>query len=198
MLSLVFSLSYCMFSYAQENDNSKPIGILTNEQGVVTEIEGVLVDEKIMPATRASDLVKYERTYMYAVPRAISGEVTVDEVDDGYVTRAYLTIEYSSTPDREGDDLFVLNKVRGYWTDPTDQAWVENSYIDYACVEINDSTQRNMGVPVSNHFSISTGYTKGVPDWAGGILGANLHLNLRRGTSSSWNLTVYNLLFGAL
>ena len=88
--------------------------------------------------------------------------------------------------------------MSGYWKTPTDQAWVEKAYIDYACVRIGNESQLKTDVTVSNNFSINTGFTDGAPSWVGGTCGANLYLNLRRGTSSAWTLTVTNLLFGAL
>lgn len=197
-LVLVFTLCFSGVSYAEDIDSPKPIGTLTNEQGEVMEIEGILVNETVTPLTRASNTDMHERTYMYVVPRGVTGQVTADDADSASVTRAYITIYYTTTPDANGNDLYLLTKVSGYWKTPTDQAWVEKAYIDYACVRIGNESQLKTDVTVSNNFSINTGFTDGAPSWVGGTCGANLYLNLRRGTSSAWTLTVTNLLFGAL
>ncbi|MFR9163206.1 MAG: hypothetical protein ACLVK1_05265 [Lachnospiraceae bacterium] len=182
--------------HQKERDSYK--GFVIGENGEIAEIEGVLISERQLPATRSAEYNRYERTYMYAVPRGVTGSVTVDETDDALVTTAYLTIEYSSIVDEQGRDLFLLDRVSGYWKEPSDSAVVTRSYVDYACVRIEEMDQMDTNVPVSNHFSIDTGYTIGAPDWAGGTIGANLYLDFKRGTSSTWSLVVKNLLFGAL
>ena len=54
-LVLVFTLCFSGVSYAEDIDSPKPIGTLTNEQGEVIEIEGILVNETVTPLTRASN-----------------------------------------------------------------------------------------------------------------------------------------------
>ena len=106
-LVIMFILSCNMISYASESEGDSYKGLVIGENGERAEIEGVLISERQLPATRSAEYNRYERTYMYAVPRGVTGSVTVDETDDALVTTAYLTIK------KRSDGKRCYNRDRG-------------------------------------------------------------------------------------
>lgn len=171
------------------------IGILTTDDGRQYEIKGELVSVA-QPFSNDSNNTS-SATYCYTIPARISdSSTTVPGVDGGNESKVYLTIYYQTkgTP-----TLYLLTGVSGYWelTSATGKTRVESATLDYGCSSLAPQiiTQRKMGVSVSNHFSIRTGFSKYIVSEGGGVMGANLHLNYVMGNSRRWSFTLQNNLF---
>ena len=198
MRRLLLAVLSClfMFSITAFAADTTAAGTSNDEDKNIIMVEGVLIEDVSYPMARNLGGQKHIRTYMYEIETASDESHTTSDWDDASVCKAYLTIEYSSYDDANGQPLYVLDRVSGRWTEPTDSAYIVSSKVTYGCTKVEDGSQIGERF-VSNNFSFPTNFDEGVSNWGGGTLGANLYLDLQRGSSSEWTLHLQNLAFGA-
>lgn len=154
-----------------------------------TVIDGTLINREVIAQTRSGDITSYADTYEYIIQPRGSGEASEDEWDSASVIHAYMTIYYTTTNAELGTE-YLLTKVIGNWTSPTEGVTIQSSSVRYACVDIGHVSQL-VTQNVSSPFSINTGFSTGILSWApGASVGANLDITLYRG--GSWNFTLQN------
>lgn len=157
------------------------------------KIEGKLVNSEVLSQTRSANTTSYADTYEYTIQPRATGQVEDDGWDKTYVLHAYMTIYYTKTDVTLGSE-YRLDKVTGYWQGPDSGVTVQSASVTYGCVKLGDSSQRATRNVTSN-FTINTGFTRGVEDWApGAAVGANLNITLYRG--GSWNFVLTNNIIG--
>lgn len=156
-------------------------GYVVDNQGNTTEVIGELVNT-VVPYSANGE---YAATYAYDV----SMTSTADSPDSGFSSHVYLTVYYKL---RNGQN-YLLTKVSGYWDIEDYRVTVTKSTLDYVCGANGGVT----GVSVSNHFTVTTGFTNFTEDnGTYAQVAARLHLTYKMGTSRTWSFTLNNNVYG--
>lgn len=184
VLSILASTTPIAFA---DVSSEEMIGILTSEDGRQFQILGSLMETRDCNGNTMA-------TYRFDVPRSImtGGSSTIYDYDGGYASTVYLTITYSM---QNSPSEYLLTGVSGHWiiTDPN--ASVESATVSYGCSAGTpaDYNQYVLDAPVSNYFSIPTGFTEYILGTAfGAVLGANLTVNYIMGSTRRWSFTLQN------
>lgn len=135
-------------------------------------------------------------TYRYNLPSVAraGASSTVHDNDGGYASTVYLTISYDS---KGSPSTYLLKQVSGYWLVSDPNVSVTSAKLNYGCTGTfpTPTTQSVTGVSVSNYFTKNTGFTDYISDAYGAVLGANLTLTYKMGSSRTWSFTLTNNLF---
>ncbi|MBN2794481.1 MAG: hypothetical protein JXR88_03675 [Clostridia bacterium] len=123
--------------------------------------------------------------------RSSSGTITESDWDATKGVKAYCTIYY--TQNSSADDRYLLTKVTGGWNVEDSSIRISNREVDYACKGwapggYNNSQEGEISSPGLT-FSKNTGFSTYVTD---DIIACNTRCTLKRGTSSTWSLSITN------
>lgn len=165
---------------------------LVDSQGCEIKVTGYLLNEETFKATGSQSEQKVTYYYPLYVSKG-SGSFTEEGSDGALAATAYLTIYYETqnTPTE-----YLLTKVSGSWVIHDSSVIYTGATLDYGCVGSfpQHSSEQTGSRSVGNPFSINTGFSKYTTEY-GGVLGANLYVNLQIGSSRKWTLHLQNNLF---
>lgn len=200
---------------ASEFDDSDLIEVPEAIEGTLISDEGeevTIVGELIEPDSEISlfslsdsandsesNLVSNEASYEFSIMAAdTSGTKTTTQTDNSVSAKVILKIHYTETI--TGIKKAVLTQVSGSYKriDPTVR--INGAILTYGSTGPTRSnpayiTQRRTQTVVPSNFSYRTFFNTKVTQLGGGAVGANLGLNISRGTGRSWSLKVSNNLF---
>ncbi len=179
----IFSIFSCSFALTPSNDPfpETSIGYMFDSEGNKLEAIGHLVSIESTTQSENSIAVTYE--YTLRAPK-----VTVEEPDDGYSGTVYLTNHYSISGSK-----YLLTEVSGRWVMNDPNARVISASVDYYNDAINTAMQRGSS-PVSNNFSVLTGFTEYGYNTDAFTIGSVLYLTIRVGTSRTYDSDTQNFL----
>lgn len=200
ILSILLALFLTTITPIHASENSGVI--LNNEKNqiILTDQYG---NEQCSLGKEVQDLhirtvAGHSRTFEYTL-RAQNGTLTTNETDGSIAVRAYLTINYTTD-----GEFTKLTSVSGKWTFLDSGMSVTSAVLVYGSNGLtNDGSSISSQVAtkyVSNNFSYSTGFTKGIHS-SMGVVGSNLTLGLKQtnpnGTSRTWTFKTQNNLFNS-
>lgn len=171
------------------NINPFGIGILTLDDGTQIEVEDEIVDTASTLNYNSDKSITY-KYHLPSVARA-GGSSTVHDNDSGYASTVYLTISYDV---KGSPSTYLLKQVSGYWLISDPNVSVASAKLNYGCTGTFPipTTQSVTGVSVSNYFTRNTGFADYISDAYEAVLGANLILTYKMGSSRVWSFTFIN------
>ncbi|WP_208561031.1 hypothetical protein [Marinilactibacillus kalidii] len=203
IISLFFLTAQTKVS-ANENGNiNQPftapqtaVGTLTSDTGEVENVVGTLVEENQGFSTfseSSSDTSDGSATYEYSVYANRTGSLSVSQTDGAVAVRVRLVINFTETTSglRQGK----IDMVSGSWTriDPTVRVTSQRLIVGTTGYTPSPVQQSRTFNNVPANFAYSTGFTR-MTGALQGSAGANLTLNIARGTGS-YTFRVTNNLF---
>lgn len=170
-------------------------GTLISDTGEQITVTGHLVETSATPQMFSLNPNSTSATYEYTLYSGSSNELSANELDSTMSARIYITLHYNgkNTPTE-----YLLTKVSGKWTILDLTVGVTEAELVYGCTGFSSDgifTTQTDSKYVSNNFSVNTGFTHYATDGAMGVLGANLTLTFKMGSTRTWKFTMYNNLF---
>lgn len=150
--------------------------------------------DKIDDANILND--EFSKTYLISLEdkyiQALSGNNYKEKWDSSLGVKADLTVYYNTkgtTPEE-----YLLTKVSGGWTIADTSISLSNRevyYVSEGSFPQPVYNQHSTKTPTTNSFNYNTGFTKYVAEDFS-LVGATSKVTLKRGTSSTWTLTLPN------
>ena len=193
MIALLTFVSVSTTGFALEKDNliSGNYGIMVADDGTQCIVKGEVIATSEIQKTGGGKSVTFKYDIPEPIKRGTGGSWTEYDVDGAKVSTVYLTVDYltKNTPTE-----YLLTGVSGHWVLNDSRVTVPSASLSYGCSGLFPSpvTQSVQNRLVGNYFSINTGFTKYVAGDVQAIVGANLTVNYRMGTSRTWSFTIVN------
>lgn len=141
-----------------------------------------------------SDLDLYSATYAFSL-LSTNNTLTATGSDGTLASTVYLTINYSKLYNSY-PDYYLLTSVSGHWDIHDSLVRVTSSSLRYYCQGPAPAYSQTATRSVSNYFNINTGFTEYVSSCGyGNMMGSELTVNYKMGTSRTWSFTLFNKLF---